>query len=116
MNKKSVLFLKYIFSIVFVIPAFFFIFEGILLNDNTAALAGLKNQNQRNDLHSSLDEDEDHDESIFPTNPMELINVLRNIEAMNERTDPSDAIDNALKAFEDQDEEDFSFDKERIGE
>ena len=43
---------------------------------------------------------------------MELINVLRNIEAMNERTDPSDAIDNALKAFESEDKENFSFDRD----
>ena len=43
---------------------------------------------------------------------MELMNVIRNIEAMNDRTPPTDAIDEALKAFEREGYEDASVDED----
>ncbi len=60
-------------------------------------LAGLNDLNEEKDIHSSFDDSTD---SFFPSNPMELMNVIRSIESMNEATSPSDAIDDALKAFE----------------
>ena len=36
------------------------------------------------------------------TNPMDLLNRLRQVNAMNDATDPSDAIDAALKGWESQ--------------
>ena len=39
------------------------------------------------------------DSSVFPTNPFELVEMIRRQNSMNDATDPSDAIDDALKSF-----------------
>ena len=39
------------------------------------------------------------DDSSLPTNPFELVEMIRRHNSMNDATDPSDAIDNALKSF-----------------
>ena len=37
--------------------------------------------------------------SVIPTNPFELVEMIRRHNSMNDATDPSDAIDDALKYF-----------------
>jgi len=37
--------------------------------------------------------------SAFPTNPFELVEMIRRQNSMNDATDPSDAIDDALRSF-----------------
>ena len=37
--------------------------------------------------------------SVIPTNPFELVEMIRRNNSMNDATDPSDAIDDALKSF-----------------
>ena len=39
------------------------------------------------------------DNSALPTNPFELVEMIRRQNSMNDATDPSDAIDDALKSF-----------------
>ena len=39
------------------------------------------------------------DGSVLPTNPFELVEMIRRHNSMNDATDPSDAIDDALKSF-----------------
>ena len=39
------------------------------------------------------------DSSALPTNPFELVEMIRRQNIMNDATDPSDAIDDALKSF-----------------
>ena len=39
------------------------------------------------------------DSSVLPTNPLELMEMIRRQNIMNGATDPSDAIDDALKSF-----------------
>jgi len=39
------------------------------------------------------------DGSAFPTNPYELVEMIRRQNSMIDATDPSDAIDDALKSF-----------------
>ena len=39
------------------------------------------------------------DSSVLPTNPFELVEMIRRQNSMNDATNPSDAIDNALKSF-----------------
>ena len=41
-----------------------------------------------------------HDSSVLPTNPFELVEMIRRQNSMNDATDPSDAIDDALKSFD----------------
>ena len=42
--------------------------------------------------------------SSLPTNPFELVEMIRRQNSMNDATDPTDAIDDALKSFNSQEE------------
>ena len=44
------------------------------------------------------------DSSAFPTNPFELVEMIRRQNSMNDATDPSDAIDDALKSYNNMEE------------
>ena len=44
------------------------------------------------------------DSSVLPTNPFELVEMIRRQNSMNDATDPSRAIDDALKSFNDLEE------------
>ena len=41
----------------------------------------------------------EEDGSVIPTNPFEIVEMFRRYNSMNDATDPSDAIDDALKSF-----------------
>ena len=76
--------------IIFVIP---FIFLTSLKGDYLNA----------EDLFGKLEIDNstktDSDSSALPTNPFEIVEMIRRQNSMNDATNPSDAIDDALKSF-----------------
>ena len=39
------------------------------------------------------------DSSVLPTNPFEIVEMIRRYNSMNDATNPSDAIDDALESF-----------------
>ena len=41
----------------------------------------------------------EEDSSVIPTNPFEIVEMIRRHNSMNDATKPSDAIDDALKSF-----------------
>ena len=41
----------------------------------------------------------DENSSALPTNPFEIVEMIRRQNSMNDATNPSDAIDDALKSF-----------------
>ena len=41
----------------------------------------------------------ENDSSVLPKNPFELVEMIRRYNSMNDATNPSDAIDDALKSF-----------------
>ena len=41
----------------------------------------------------------EEDGSAVPTNPFEIVEMIRRYNSMNDATNPSDAIDDALKSF-----------------
>ncbi len=49
--------------------------------------------------------DENHQDNVIPSSPMELMHLLQRSSAMDNATSPADAIEEALKAFNDQSEE-----------
>ena len=53
-------------------------------------------------IHKAFDTDKEDLGSVL-TNPLELMNVIRQVGAMNDATLPSDAIDEALFNFKSQD-------------
>ncbi len=42
----------------------------------------------------------DEDSSVLPTNPFEIVEMIRRQNSLNDATSPSDAIDDALKSFD----------------
>ena len=44
------------------------------------------------------------DSSVLPTNPFEIVEMIRRQNSMNDATDPNDAIDDALKSFNNMEE------------
>ena len=51
------------------------------------------------DLEIDTSTKTEDDSSALPTNPFELVEMIRRQNIMNNATDPSDAIDDALKSF-----------------
>ena len=51
------------------------------------------------DLQIESSTKSDDDESAIPTNPFELVEMIRRYNSLNDATNPSDALDNALEAF-----------------
>ena len=41
----------------------------------------------------------DEDSSVLPTNPFQIVEMIRRYNSMNDATNPSDAIDDALDSF-----------------
>tara|TARA_B100000945_G_scaffold230016_1_gene186435 strand:+ start:104 stop:388 length:285 start_codon:yes stop_codon:yes gene_type:complete len=41
----------------------------------------------------------EEDNSVLPTNPFEIVEMIRRQNSLNDATKPSDAIDDALKSF-----------------
>ena len=46
----------------------------------------------------------EEDSSVIPTNPFEIVDMIRRYNSLNDATIPSDAIDDALKSFNTQEE------------
>ena len=46
----------------------------------------------------------ENETSIIPTNPFEIVEMIRRYNSMNDATKPSDAIDEALKSFNNMEE------------
>tara|TARA_B100000242_G_scaffold172296_1_gene123541 strand:+ start:83 stop:367 length:285 start_codon:yes stop_codon:yes gene_type:complete len=46
----------------------------------------------------------EEDGSAFPTNPFEIVEMIRRYNSLNDATNPSNAIDDALKSFNNMEE------------
>jgi len=64
-------------------------------------ISELKNYStdEKRDIYSSFEEDGQKDQGL-PLDPFDLMNRLRKAGAMNDATTPSDALDEALNAFD----------------
>ncbi len=51
------------------------------------------------DLEMDTSTKTEDNSSVLPTNPFELVEMIRRQNSMNDATDPSDAIDEALNSF-----------------
>ena len=59
----------------------------------------LNSENLFEELQIDSSTKTDEDSSIFPTNPFEIVEMIRRHNSLNDATKPSDAIDDALKSF-----------------
>ena len=53
-----------------------------------------------NDIEMDSSTKLDKNSSSLPTNPFEIVEMIRRANSMNDATKPSDAIDDALKSFD----------------
>ena len=51
------------------------------------------------ELNTDTSTKTEDDGSVIPTNPFEIVEMIRRQNSMNDATNPSDAIDDALKSF-----------------
>ena len=66
----------------------------VYLNGNSLKAESLFEELQ---IDSSTKKEEDS--SVIPTNPFEIVEMIRRYNSMNDATEPSDAIDDALNSF-----------------
>ena len=59
----------------------------------------LNSENLFGELEIDTSTKTEDDSSALPTNPFELVEMIRRQNSMNDATDPSDAIDDALRSF-----------------
>ncbi len=69
----------------------------ISLNSLNGDFLNAENLYEEFQIDSSTKTDEDN--SVIPTNPFEMVEMIRKYNSLNDATNPSDAIDDALKSF-----------------
>ena len=77
-------------------PLTFLIFFTLLI---TLKSDYLNSENLFEELEIDTSTKTEDDNSALPTNPFEIVEMIRRHNSMNDATDPSDAIDDALKSF-----------------
>jgi len=106
MNVQRFFLFRYTIFILLLVPCFSYAIQNSSWRWNRLLLSGLTQEDSK-DIQSSFEESDD---SSFPSAPNDLLNILQRIESMNNATEPYDAIDDALKAFESEDIEESIFD------
>ena len=77
--------------------ALFFYFLGFFYND--LVLSSEENYFEEIELNNNS-QDGFESKSSIPANPFEIIDMLRKANSMNDATSPSDAIDEAIRSFD----------------
>ena len=81
------------------ISAMSLVSSGDVLAQESPMGSGYQSPQQR-DVFQTVPGENDQESVLDATNPMELMNMLRRANAMNDATPPADAIDAALRALE----------------
>ena len=88
--------MKNYFCKIFPKPTFFVIFFILLVSLNGDYLNA---EYLLEELEIDTSTKSEEDTSVIPANPFELVEMIRRYNSMNDATNPSDAIDDALKSF-----------------
>ena len=88
------------FACMFLTPVFFKIGRGAFF-PKLDKISELKNYSidEKRDIYKTFDTEDQNDKG-FPIDPFDLMNRLKQAGAMNDATTPSDALDDALNAFD----------------
>ena len=74
---------------------FFIFFISLISSKNVFVNAEYLSKELEMDATTKSEEDG----TVLPSNPFEIVEMIRRINSMNDATNPSDAIDDALKSF-----------------
>ena len=77
-------------------PIHFFIFLITIFSFN---IDSLNAENLYEELQIDYSTKTEENKSAIPTNPFEIVERIRRFNSLNDATNPSDAIDDALKSF-----------------
>ena len=91
LNKKKNYFCKRLTNSISLVTFF------ILLTFSKGNLLNAEYLSKELEIDTSTKPEEDG--SVIPTNPFEIVEMIRRQNSMNDATSPSDAIDDALKSF-----------------
>ena len=80
----------------------------VISSSRITKLSELKNYSteEQRDIYSTFDTEDQIDQGL-PIDPFDLMNRLKQADAMNNATTPSDALDEALNAFDKSEYENF---------
>tara|TARA_Y100001968_G_C19452764_1_gene769931 strand:+ start:1136 stop:1459 length:324 start_codon:yes stop_codon:yes gene_type:complete len=94
--------IQYFFKMALIIFPISLTFGNNLFSSNADYLVEVPSSLGKRDIHKNLDNGKGEDSSL-PTNPMDFMNMWRKSAAMDDATSPADAIDQALKALDQED-------------
>jgi len=83
-------------KILSIIALFLYSF-GFFYND--LVVSSQENYFEEIELYNNTQDELESNKSI-PTNPFEIVDMLRKVNSMNDATSPSDAVDEAIKTFD----------------
>jgi len=90
--RKNLLHRKNLFIVALFFYSLGFVYNGLVLSSQ-------ENYFEEIELNNSTQDGVESKKSI-PTNPFEIVDMLRRANSMNDATSPSDAIDEAIKTFD----------------
>ena len=79
------------------IVALFIYSFGFFYND--FVVSSQENYFEEIELYNNTQDELESNKSL-PTNPFEMVDMLRKVNSMNDATSPSDAVDEAIKTFD----------------
>ena len=74
------------------------VFFTLIFNNKNAVFSSQENFFEEIEINNTTKND--YDNKVLPTNPFEIVDMLRKANSLNDATNPSDAIDEAIKSFD----------------
>ena len=90
--KKNLLHRKKLFIVTLFLYSLGFFYNDLVISSQ-------ENYFDEMELNNNTQDGFESNKSI-PTNPFEIVDMLRNVNSLNDATSPSDAIDEAIKTFD----------------
>ena len=78
----------------------FYLLTSFLFCQQSLSIGFWNAENLFDDLEIDSSTKMEEASSVIPTNPFEIVEMIRRNNSMNDATNPSDAIDDALKSFD----------------
>ena len=80
------------------LPILAILFYYLIFNYNISVSSSQENYFEEIELNNTKDGFKSN--SAIPTNPFEIVDMLRKANSLNDATNPTDAIDEAIKSFD----------------
>ena len=81
------------------LPILAILFYYLIFNYNISVSSSQENYFEEIELNSYSQDGSENNKSI-PSNPFEIVDMLRKANSLNDATNPTDAIDEAIKSFD----------------